>query len=208
MRRIVLLRHGRTRANDQGLYCGSTDLPLSPGGREELMRLRRAGGYPRPDGFQLVTSGLRRTDETMELLYGPGAYRHVPALREMDFGVFEMRGYETLREDPAYRRWCDGDNRQNRAPGGESGEEMRRRVWEAFRALSAEGDFLAVIHGGPIAAIMEELFPEEGRTRYQWQPGGGRGYELAVDETGKSWYRRIPEGEKYERQDGEAGMGR
>ena len=28
--RILLLRHGITEANEKHLYCGSTDLPLSP----------------------------------------------------------------------------------------------------------------------------------------------------------------------------------
>ncbi len=201
MRRVVLLRHGSTQANERGLYCGSTDLPLSPAGREELMRLRQTGGYPDSNGFRLVTSGLRRAAETMEILFGPGEYFVVPGLQEMDFGDFELRGYEELRKDSAYCLWCSGDNRQNRAPNGESGEDMRRRVLEAFRTLLSAGDFLAVLHGGPIAAIMEELFPEQGRTRYQWQPGNGRGYELAIDETGKAWYRRIPEGKRHEWED-------
>ena len=30
--RILLLRHGITEANEKHLYCGSTDLPLSPAG--------------------------------------------------------------------------------------------------------------------------------------------------------------------------------
>lgn len=47
MRRVVLLRHGSTQANERGLYCGSTDLPLSPAGREELMRLRPDQGDTR-----------------------------------------------------------------------------------------------------------------------------------------------------------------
>ena len=28
--KILLLRHGITEANEKHLYCGSTDLPLSP----------------------------------------------------------------------------------------------------------------------------------------------------------------------------------
>ena len=36
---IYLIRHGRTEANDRHLYCGSTDLPLSREGAEELRTL-------------------------------------------------------------------------------------------------------------------------------------------------------------------------
>ena len=33
---IYLIRHGKTSANEKHLYCGSTDLPLSNAGKEEL----------------------------------------------------------------------------------------------------------------------------------------------------------------------------
>ena len=37
---IYLIRHGKTAANEQHLYCGSTDLPLSEEGLAELQALR------------------------------------------------------------------------------------------------------------------------------------------------------------------------
>ena len=37
---VFLIRHGQTIANEQHLYCGSTDLPLSPAGLAELGELR------------------------------------------------------------------------------------------------------------------------------------------------------------------------
>jgi len=193
MRRIVLLRHGRTEANDRWLYCGSTDLPLSPGGREELSALQRRGGYPDITDLPVFTSGMRRTEETLTILYGDMPHTAVPDLREMDFGVFEMHSYEQLKDDAAYRAWCDGDNDANRAPGGESGRIMRRRVLEGFDALCRDNDsFLLVSHGGPIAAIMAKLFPEENKNRFEWQPGNGRGYVIEMDERLRSW-RAVPE---------------
>ena len=33
---IYLIRHGKTETNEKHLYCGSTDLPLSGAGKEEL----------------------------------------------------------------------------------------------------------------------------------------------------------------------------
>ena len=33
MRTLYLLRHSLTEANERRLYCGWTDLPLSPAGR-------------------------------------------------------------------------------------------------------------------------------------------------------------------------------
>ena len=193
MMRLLLIRHGRTRANDEHLYCGSTDLPLSESGRSALTELRAAGGYPAPDGYRIFTSGMRRTEETLELLYGPTEHDAIPALREMDFGRFEMHSYEQLMDDPDYRAWCEGDNEANLAPGGESGRIMQRRVIEAVDALIAGGEDAAlVLHGGPIAAIMAHLFPEEGKNRFEWQPPNGRGYLITLDDAGAVW-RSIPD---------------
>ncbi len=192
MRRIVLIRHGRTEANDLRLYYGSTDLPLSGNGRRALLALRAKGGYPSAEGFSVYTTGLRRTEETLSLLYGSVPHRPAPGLREVDFGAFEMRSYEELKNDPAFLRWCEGDNEKNVPPGGESWEQMTKRVLAAFSSLLETGeDLLIVGHGGPIAAIMESLFPEEGKNRWQWQPANGEGYEIML--TGTPGWRAIPE---------------
>lgn len=169
---IYLIRHGKTEANEQHLYCGSTDLPLSPAGREELRSMR----YDiTPARF--VTSGMKRTDETLRILFGNVPFSVDARFREVDFGVFEMKSYEMLKDDPAYQAWLTGDNESNIPPGGESGAQMTRRVLEALRELP-DGTAL-VTHGGVIAAIMANLFPQEGKYRYQWQPRNGCGYEIS-----------------------------
>ncbi len=148
--KIVLLRHGLTEANEKHLYCGSTDLPLSPAGRAALRRLE----MPAP-GTRFISSGMRRCNETLEALFGAVAYETEPDFREIDFGDFEMKDYETLRNDSAYRAWLAGDNEKNTPPHGESGEEMTRRVLAAFARVTEDGrDAVIVTHGGVIAAIM------------------------------------------------------
>ncbi len=190
----MLIRHGRTEANKNWLYCGSTDLPLMEEGREELLALRTAGGYPDPEGLRRCTSGMKRTEETLEILFGPGESLALPGFREMDFGAFEMRSYEAMKEDPEYLAWITGDNRVNVCPGGESGERMEERVLAAWWELEAGPDTLLVTHGGPIAAIMEYLFPEAGKNRYEWQPKNGRGYLLEREEEISPWrWTAVPE---------------
>ena len=168
---IYLIRHGKTQANEQHLYCGSTDLPLSEKGREELRSLSYTIA---PERF--VTSGMKRTDETLRILFGNVPFSVDSRFREVDFGAFEMKSYEMLKDDPAYQIWLTGDNEANTPPGGESGVQMTRRALEAFRELP-DGTAL-VTHGGVIAAIMAERFPAEGKHRYQWQPQNGHGYEI------------------------------
>ena len=177
---IYLIRHGKTEANEKHLYCGSTDLPLSEKGRAEL-RAMRYDIHPQ----RFLTSGRKRTDETLQILFGDVPYAVDTRFREVDFGSFEMKSYDQLKEDPAYQAWLTGDNEANTPPNGESGVQMTRRVLEAFGSLP-DGTAL-ITHGGVIAAIMAELFPAEGKHRYQWQPQNGRGYEITADT-----YRPIP----------------
>lgn len=168
---IYLIRHGATAANERHLYCGSTDLPLSERGVAQLREKRYTianAGY--------VTSGMKRANETLCILFGEVDYKTDARFREVDFGRFEMRSYEELKDDPEYQLWITGDNDSNVPPGGESGAQMKARVLEAFGEL--EDGTVLVTHGGVIAAIMESLFPEEGKNRYQWQPKNGCGYVL------------------------------
>lgn len=171
---IYLIRHGKTEANEKRLYCGSTDLPLSAVGVEELKTLRYEIRNAR-----FLTSGMKRTEQTLEVLFGAVAHSADSRLREVDFGLFEMRSYDELKDDPDYQAWICGDNEANIPPGGESGQQMRRRVLAAFAQVRrSQQDTVIVTHGGVIAAIMAELFPAENKHRYQWQPGNGCGYAI------------------------------
>ena len=168
---IYLIRHGKTEANEKHLYCGSTDLPLSKEGREELQNLR----YDIKN-VRFLTSGMKRTNETLRILFGDVPFEIDPRFREVDFGIFEMHSYEKLKDNPEYQTWLTGDNEANIPPQGESGMQMKQRVLEAFSEIKE--DICIITHGGVIAAIMEHLFPEEGKNRYQWQPRPGQGYAL------------------------------
>ena len=171
---IYFIRHGKTKANELRFYCGSTDLPLSESGREELHRIR----YD-ISGVRFLTSGMARANETMELLFPGIPYETDSRFREVNFGAFEMHSYEDLKDDPAYQAWLTGDNETNVPPGGESGQQMTERVLSAFSEIRT--DTCIVTHGGVIAAIMAARFPEEGKHRYQWQPKNGCGYAITDD---------------------------
>ena len=178
---IYLIRHGKTEANEKHLYCGSTDLPVSSAGREELQ-----GIHYNIKNVRFITSGMKRTDETLQILFGDVPFEGDSRFREVDFGIFEMHSYEELKDAPAYQTWLAGDNEANIPPQGESGNQMRSRVLQAF--LEIREDTCIITHGGVIAAIMEHLFPGKGLNRYEWQPKPGHGY--AINE---NTYKRIPE---------------
>ena len=166
---IYLIRHGKTEANERHLYCGSTDLSLSDAGRAELQQL-----HYDIKNVRFLTSGMKRTNETLRILFGDVPYEEDSRFREVDFGIFEMRSYEELKDTPEYQTWITGGNESNIPPHGESGVQMRNRVLGALADLKE--DTCIITHGGVIAIIMENLFPNEGKNRYQWQRAPGMGY--------------------------------
>lgn len=167
--KLYLLRHGLTEANERRLYYGRTDLPLSEAGRAALC----ACAAP-PAVVRYFTSGLLRTEQTLEILCGSVPHTVLPGLREMDFGTFEMKSYMELKDDPAFRRWCEGDNEANRCPGGESANEVTQRALAALSPVLADGlDTLCVTHGGVIAGVLARWF---GGNRFDWTPQPGCGY--------------------------------
>ena len=170
---IYLIRHGKTEANEKHFYCGSTDLSLSVAGREELQNIR----YDIKN-VRFITSGMKRTNETMKILFGDVPYEVDERFREVDFGIFEMNSYDQLKDTLEYQAWLTGDNEANIPPQGESGEQMKKRVLKALSEINE--DTCVITHGGVIASIMEYIFPNEGKNRYQWQPKPGRGYAIEI----------------------------
>ena len=168
---IYLIRHGKTDANEKRLYCGSTDLPLSEAGKAELQGLC----YDIKN-VRFITSGMKRTNETLKILFGDVPYKVDSRFREVDFGIFEMRSYGNLKDDLDYQTWITGDNNTNVPPNGESGAQMKERILGAFSEI--KDDTCIITHGGVIAAIMAHLFPEENKNLYQWQPCPGGGYRI------------------------------
>lgn len=177
--KLILIRHGKTAANDLRLYCGKTDIGLSDNGIKELENIKYALDIT---GMRVITSGKKRCEQTLLLLFGDVPHESDPAFCEMDFGAFEMRSYDEMKNDGDYIAWISGDNEKNVAPGGESGEIMQKRVFEGLDRLLIDGrNTLLITHGGVIAAVMSRLFPGENKNRYEWQPAPGGGYEADTE---------------------------
>lgn len=194
MRKVYLIRHGTTEANEKRLYYGFSDVSLSERGRAELSGLKAKGGYPDISGCTVYISGMTRTRETLELLFPNTEYSVEENLREMNFGKFEMHSYEELRDDEEYQAWISGDYMSNVCPGGESGNMQCERAIKAFRDIlrKTQGDLLIISHSGTMTAIMQELFPNIGENRWHWQCSGGTGYSVELDGDKAVNYYRIP----------------
>jgi len=181
---LHLIRHGKTRANEQRLYCGQTDLSLSEVGIRDLSVLKEKVTYPSASLY--VVSGLARTIETAQLLFDDPPLTVASQLQEMNFGAFEMRHYDELKSDLAYQKWINNIDQVN-PPGGESKEAFTRRVIngllqvEKLGTLKQINQVVVVTHGGVIATIMEHYFPGK-KSFYEWQPACGRGHSVDLGE--------------------------
>ncbi len=158
---LVVVRHGLTAWNQERRYQGHRDVPLLfPQALEGLNRLRDsvAGG-----SFDAVhCSDLTRCRQTLAHLRegrdaGDGVV-YDARLRELDFGDYEGRCHDQLKDDPSYRAWIDSRG-ERPTPGGESIFALRERLngWlgEVFAAARGAGHrrVLAVTHGGVIREL-------------------------------------------------------
>lgn len=110
-------------------------------------------------------------------------------LRECDFGEYEQKTYEDLKDEPEYIRWMESGG-MTAFPGGEEQISFRRRCvggvkkWIG-RLLSEETDSAAfIVHGGTIMAVLSEL-SEDAYEFYHWQVENGGGYVAEV--TAEDW---------------------
>ena len=200
---IFLFRHGKTEANENHLYCGKTDLPLSEKGRAELLEKKESCVYPDISHCKVFTSGLKRTSQSLGILYPEiGSFGTEPSFQEIDFGDFEMKSYEELKNDERYKAWVEREvdriqnvyqtEAENPCPNGESWLQMKNRVLFALEnALKNYRSVTIFTHGGPISAIMAHFFPDERKSMYEWQSDFGEGYKITISEN-RCFYEKIP----------------
>jgi broad specificity phosphatase PhoE len=157
---VYVARHGETDWNAEGRLQGHTDVPLNERGRAQARAL--AGAVAGEGIAALVASDLARARETAEIvaeLLGKAAPAIDARWRERSFGVFEGRTKtELLASEPdAWRAW--NEDVRARPPGGESYEDLARRVVAAAEHAGATyarpGEpVLVVSHGAAIRALL------------------------------------------------------
>lgn len=157
---LVFIRHGETRSNKEHRYLGQTDEELSEEGRKKL---RQHGKYPRVD--RLFSGPMRRCRETAAILYPDMDPVIIGEWTETDFGTFEGKNYEELKDDKQYQTWIDSGGRMA-FPEGESREAFIRRCNKGFERVKAylreekertgrfPGTVGLVVHGGTIMALL------------------------------------------------------
>ena len=152
---LVLVRHGESTANAEGLLLGRSDVPLTELGRLQASRVPSLLG---PVGL-VRTSPLCRASDTAAMLGGPSSAEADSRWIEIDYGDYE--GLALSDVPPLAWERLRGDARQS-FPGGESLADVGLRVREACEELfgedgrlaRAEQDVVVVSHVSPIKAAV------------------------------------------------------
>ena len=180
--RLSILRHGITDANENGIYIGKTDLPLSENGREALQEKYETHEYPKVQ--RVYTSPLERAVQSAEILFPDRELVIVDDLREMDFGVFENLAVDDLIELDSYKKWLKG-GLDNPPPNGESLRNMMLRCYSALNLMILDMMKEGITHAGAVthSGILMNMMscfglPKMKPMEFACDPG--EGYEILV----------------------------
>jgi len=156
---LILIRHGETVQNAAGIAQGWNDSALSELGERQVravaQRLHVYGAdalYSSPLGRAMSTAAIIAEVLGLEI-------RTLDGLREMGYGRWEGQSFREVRkaDRDIYEQWIVDPDCP--CPEGESHNDVRRRLAEAFAQIEAKRP-IVVTHGTAIrvsATLLMEL---------------------------------------------------
>lgn len=179
---IHLIRHGLTDANINGQYIGVTDVKLSEQGIQRLNNLKINFTYPKVD--KIFSSPLIRCLQTAKILYSENEITIEKNLAECNFGEWEGKKAEDLKNNNDFIRWLN--NSEEISPsGGESLKEFTNRILLTFENLVeiiVKNDYkntAIITHGGVIMTILAAYGVPRAKF-YDWIVNNGCGYSIRI----------------------------
>jgi probable phosphoglycerate mutase len=159
--RVFLVRHGSTILTEEDRFAGSTDIPLSDEGREQVRHL--AARLGREKLSAIFASPLTRTMETASILSQPHGLpvQPVAGLREISHGRWEqMTRQEVERRFPKEAEEWGRDPFTFAPQGGESGLAVTARALPALMEIVRAHlgrSVLVVSHKATIRLLLSSL---------------------------------------------------
>jgi broad specificity phosphatase PhoE len=154
---LILVRHGESVANAQGLLLGRTDAELTDAGRAQAAAAR---ALLRDPVAEVRASPLRRARDTAELLDLGAPVEVDERWIEVDYGELECQPLGGIPAE-VWQQWRS--DRDFRPAGGETLAQVDRRIAAACAELfaadgsgarRADGDVVVVSHVTPIKAAV------------------------------------------------------
>jgi len=159
---VYLIRHGEIAQTMPRRFVGQLDLPLTPRGRAQMVRL---GKHLRPRQIDCVlTSPLIRSIESAAIICQQLPIASpiiVEELREISLGTWEGKTVAEIRQQFPGEYEARGKNIATyRPPMGESFAELQQRAWAGFTSILAnrKGQRLAIVaHSGVNRVLLCQL---------------------------------------------------
>lgn len=154
--KLILVRHGETDWTRRKKYCGITDIGLSKNGKAQAKKLAERLANEKID--KVYSSDLRRAMQFCKLAAGNTHVEKVPALREMNFGIFKgLTHQEIMKRYPEiYEKWLK-DPVKITIPKGESLKSFSGRIIKALSKILSRNKNKTIVvftHGGPIRVYL------------------------------------------------------
>lgn len=155
--RLFLIRHGPTHAKTM---VGWSDLPADLSDHAALARLEAA----LPPAALVVSSDLIRAADTASAIQrNRHRLPHMPGLREIHFGAWELRSWKDIdAEDPSRIRAYWETPGDVTPPGGESWNQVCARVNDAVDSLLASHAGRDLVIVGHFGQILTQIQRAEG----------------------------------------------
>ncbi|MFJ4471383.1 histidine phosphatase family protein [Streptomyces sp. NPDC089424] len=162
---LILVRHGRSTANTEGLLAGRTPgIALDERGTAQAAAL--PGRLAELPLCEIVTSPLQRCEETVRPLLDarPGLRVHTDErIGECDYGDWSGRKLAELKDEPLMEV-VQAHPTAAAFPGGESMRQMQHRAAEAVREWNARVErdhgadavYLMCSHGDVIKSLVAD----------------------------------------------------
>ncbi len=166
---LYFFRHGQTKGNKEKRYVGSTDESIT---NEAVQKL---GFVNAPNVDIVYSSPLKRCIQTSSIVFPNNKIVIINEIKETDFGDFEYKNYEELKNNPNYILWLESGGKIA-FPNGEKPEEFKNRCISAFNEIinnmikNNYNKSAVVTHGGVIMAVFEKFY---GGNFYDYQIKNG-----------------------------------
>jgi broad specificity phosphatase PhoE len=185
---LLLVRHGETAANVDGLLLGRADPPLTDRGLSQARAL--AAALPLPE--RLVTSPLHRAVDTAAA-FGIDVEVDERWI-ELDYGEFDGRSPSSIPPE-VWERWRADPNEA--PPGGEPLASLGERVRQACTDLLEDATSKVVVvvtHVSPIKAAVAWALavPDDVAWRMFVEDAGVARIDVAATGPVLRWFNRLP----------------
>lgn len=155
MGRVILVRHGESEMNRDGIFFGWLDPKLTEKGIEQARGAKSVIEKFKYD--EIYSSDLSRARETAEIVNYQGLSLKISEeLRELNFGIFEGLTYSEINEKyPVEVEFWKKEWKSYNYEHGENVTQLQKRAVDFLDKLDKEEkDIVVVTHWGVINCIL------------------------------------------------------